>query len=72
MFESLLGKSCTNRGVFYVITPFFVTADVALGLQAITFMCHLAEEIAQVKSNSESAVCKDAFCCPSCHKSVHS
>ena len=57
-------------------TPFVVTADGALGLEAKTFICHLAEKIAANWHKSYSEVaglcgCKNAFCCPSCYKSVH-
>ena len=37
-------------------TPFVVTTDGALGLEAKTFMCHLADKIAAVWHKSDSEV----------------
>ena len=55
-------------------TPFVVTADGALGLEAKTFIRHLADKIGVIwhRSNSEVLACQNAFCCPSCYESVHS
>ena len=57
-----------------------MTADGALGHEAKTFMHHLADKIVAIWHKSHSEVlgyvnlcaCKDAFCCPSCYKSVYS